>query len=156
MVCSCAILSICILLQIIFCSRVIKTTLLCENDRLLQGSAYRFPKIIMKNKLGDRMLKQSLYSVIAKYRDLSVSLRSIIRLRQIIDLLATDKLRYFAQPCPIIDNYRSTHCNTAQIWSWCTEYSSSVVRRYPAIYVSSCVGEKNSKIKNRLQLFCIE
>ena len=42
----------------------------------------------------------------AKYRDLSVSRRSIIclclRHRQIIDLLATDKSRYFAQPRPII------------------------------------------------------
>ena len=59
----------------------------------------------MKNKLGNRMIKQLLNSVIAKYRDLSVSRRSIIRLRQIIDLLATDKSRYFAQPCPIIVNY---------------------------------------------------
>ena len=45
-------------------------------------------------------------SFITKYRDLSVSRRSIIclslRLRQIIDLLATDKSRYFAQPRPII------------------------------------------------------
>ena len=54
------------------------------------------------------MIKQLLNSVIAKYRDLSVSRRSIIclslRLRQIIDLLATDKSRYFAQPRPIIVN----------------------------------------------------
>ena len=54
------------------------------------------------------MIKQLLNSVIAKYRDLSVSRRSIIcrsrRLRQIIDLLATDKSRYFAQPRPIITN----------------------------------------------------
>ena len=52
------------------------------------------------------MIKQLLNSVIAKYRDLSVSRRSIIclslRLRQIIDLLATDKSRYFAQPRPVI------------------------------------------------------
>ena len=45
----------------------------------------------------------------AKYRDLSVSRRSIIclclRHRQIIDLLATDKSRYFAQPRPIIVYY---------------------------------------------------
>ena len=46
------------------------------------------------------MIKQLLNLVIAKYRDLSVS-----RLRQIIDLLATDKSRYFAQPRPIIFNY---------------------------------------------------
>ena len=65
--------------------------------------------IQQKNKLGDRMKKQLLNSVTAKYRDLSVSRRSIIclslRLRQIIDLLATDKSRYFAQPRPIIANY---------------------------------------------------
>ena len=56
----------------------------------------------LKNKLGDRMIKQLLNSVIAKYRDFSVSRRSIIiclslRLGQIIDLLATDKSRYFAR-----------------------------------------------------------
>ena len=55
------------------------------------------------------MIKQLLNSVIAKYPDLSVSRRSIIclslRLRQIIDLLATDKSRYFAQPRPIIAKY---------------------------------------------------
>ena len=64
---------------------------------------------LLKNKLSDRMMKQLLNSVIAKYRDLSVASRSIIcrsrRLRQIIDLLATDKSRYFAQPHPIIANY---------------------------------------------------
>ena len=58
------------------------------------------------------MIKQLLNSVIAKYRDLSVARRSIIclslRLRQIIDLLATDKSRYFAQPRPIIANYLQT------------------------------------------------
>ena len=45
----------------------------------------------------------------AKYRDLPVSLRSIIclclRHRQIIDLLVTGKSRYFAQPHPIIVYY---------------------------------------------------
>ena len=55
------------------------------------------------------MIKQLLNSVIAKYRDLSVSRRSIIclnlRFRQIIDLLATYKLRYFAPPRRIIANY---------------------------------------------------
>ena len=43
--------------------------------------------------------------------------------------------------------YYSTHCNTAQIWSWWTEYLSFIVDRYLAIYVISCVGEKNGKIK---------
>ena len=45
------------------------------------------------------MTKQLFNLVIAKYHDLSVSRRSII------DLLATDKSRYFAQPCPTIANY---------------------------------------------------
>ena len=57
------------------------------------------------------MIKQLLNSVIPKYRDLSVARRSIIclslRLRQIIDLLGRgQKLRYFAQPRPIIVNCR--------------------------------------------------
>ena len=55
------------------------------------------------------MIKQLLNSAIAKYRDLSVARRSIIclclRHRQIIDLLATDKSRYFAQSRPIIVQY---------------------------------------------------
>ena len=63
---------------------------------------------LLKNKLSDRMIKQLLNSVIAKYRDLSVPRRSVIclslRLRQVIDLLTTDKSRYFVQPHPIIAN----------------------------------------------------
>ena len=68
----------------------------------------RSPSLIMA-PVRDRMIKQLLNSVIAKYHDLSVSRRSIIclslRLRQIIDQLATDKLRYFAQSRPTIVNY---------------------------------------------------
>ena len=77
--------------------------------------ADRFPKqsesdliSLVDQKNGDRMIKQLLNSVITKYRYLSVSRRSVIiiclslRLLQIIiiiiDLLATDKSRYFAQP----------------------------------------------------------
>ena len=77
--------------------------------------ADRFPEqaeshliCLIDKKNGDRMIKQLLNSVIAKYRDLSVSRRSIIclslRLRQIIDLLVTDKSRYFAQARSIIVN----------------------------------------------------
>ena len=55
------------------------------------------------------MIKQLLNSVIAKYRDLTVARKSItclcLRNRKIIDLLATDKSRYFAQPRPIIVYY---------------------------------------------------
>ena len=51
------------------------------------------------------MIKQLLNS--AKYRDLSVA-RLCLQHRQIIDLLATDKSRYFAQSRPIIVYYRIT------------------------------------------------
>ena len=58
-------------------------------------------------KNSDRMVTQLLNSIIAKYRDLSVSRRSIfclgLRLWQIIDLLATDKSRYFSQPGSIVN-----------------------------------------------------
>ena len=50
---------------------------------------------LVDQKNGDRMIKQLLNSVIAKYRDLSVSRRSFICLslgfRQIIDLRDTNK-----------------------------------------------------------------
>ena len=67
------------------------------------------------------MIKQLLNSVAAKYRDWSVSRRSIIclslRLRQMIDQLATDKLRYFARPCPIIVKYMKLKNNRGTgIW----------------------------------------
>ena len=64
--------------------------------------ADRFPlrRYSLKNKLGDRMIEQLVNSVIAKYRDFSVSRRSIIclslRLWQISYLLAIDKSWYFA------------------------------------------------------------
>ena len=71
-----------------------------ENDRFASR------RYSLKNKPGDRMIKQLLNSLIAKYSDLSVSRCSNIclslRFRQIINLLATDKSRYFAQPRPII------------------------------------------------------
>ena len=59
-----------------------------------QAESYLTHLVDQKN--GDRMIKQLLLnSVIAKYRDLLVSRRSIIclnlRLRQTIDLLAIDK-----------------------------------------------------------------
>ena len=79
---------------------------------------------IVKNKLSHRMIKLLLNSVIAKYRNLSASRRSIIclslRLRQIIDLLATDKSRYFAQPHPIIVNCKQGTFDTLLTSGWLT------------------------------------
>ena len=110
MVCSCVMLFNCFWLQILFCSCIIETalfsflrSLLCKNGRSL-----RFPKIFLKKQTRWMIKQLLLNSVITKYRDLSVSRRSIIIclslwLQQIIDLLVTDK--YFAQPRPIITKY---------------------------------------------------
>ena len=116
-VCSCAMSSNCVWLQIMFSSRVNETRLfsflrsfLREKKKADQRFTSR--RYSLKNKLVDRMIKQLLNLVIAKYRDLSVSRRSIICLsvwlRQIIDLLATDKSRYFAQTCSIIVSHWPT------------------------------------------------
>ena len=61
------------------------------------------------------MIKQLLNSAIAKYRDLPVARKSII-CSKIIDLLATDKSRYFAQPRPII--------------AYCLQFSKSYYTKY--------------------------
>ena len=98
MVCSCVVPSKRVLLQIIFCSCVIGTTFSRKNGRSLPWAIRKWLKY--ENNLGDWMIKQLLNSAITKYHDLPVSRRSIIclslRLRQIIDLLATDKSWYFA------------------------------------------------------------
>ena len=92
-----------------------ETTLFSFLRSLCGKMAYCFTsrRYSLKNKLGDRMIKRLLNLVIAKYRDMSVSRRSIIclgrRLRQMIDLLATDKSRCFTQPHPIIVNSVPLH-----------------------------------------------
>ena len=79
-----------------------------NNILLMRKGNRAFLLLAIALALSDRMIKQLLNTVIAKYRDLSVSRRWIIclspQLRQIIDLLATNKSRYFAQPRPIIVN----------------------------------------------------
>ena len=81
----------------------------CDRSYVEMADRFASRRYSLKNKLGDRMIKQLLNSVIAKYRDLSVSRRSIIclslRLRQIIDLISSDKSRYFGQRRPILANY---------------------------------------------------
>ena len=75
------------------------------------------------------MMKQLLNSGIAKYRDLTVSRRSIsclnLRLRQIIDLLATDKvdnlLKYFTFPLTQSTVSFETKSPTVSMWTaWTT------------------------------------
>ena len=109
----------CVWVQVIFCSCVNETTLFSFLWSFLHenGRSLRWPK----NKLGDQIIKQLLTSVITKYHDLSVSHRSIICLSlwllQIIDLPATDKSRYIAQPHPIIVHYLH-HAKFAHYKSW--------------------------------------
>ena len=92
MVCSCAMSSDCVWLQIIFCSYINETMLfsffaitLAWKCRLL-----RFPKIFVKNKLGNQMIKQFLNSVIVKYYDLSASKPK------------AEANNWSVQPCPIL------------------------------------------------------
>ena len=96
------------MLQTIFCLCVIETTLLCENVGSVLRAGREWFDMFSWSK-NSRTIKQLLNAVIAKHCDLSVSCRSVIclslRLREIIDLVATDKSRYFAQPRPIIVNY---------------------------------------------------
>ena len=79
MVCSCAImLCNCVWLQIIFCSCVKETGLFSFLRSLLHENG-SFPKIFIKKQtwsLNDKTILLNL--VIAKYRDLSVSPRSVI------------------------------------------------------------------------------
>ena len=77
------------------------------------------------------MIKQLLNSVIAKYRDLSVSRRSIICRSRIIDLLTTDKSRYFAQPRPIIVNYSPPPPPKIIILQLSFKFSRRVFRNIP-------------------------
>ena len=63
-----------------------------------------------ENKVSHRMVKQLLNSIIGQniVQYLSVSHTSIspsLRFQQVIDLLATDRSRYFPQIYPIIVNY---------------------------------------------------
>ena len=75
MVCSCAMSFNCFGLQILFCSCVNETMLSpsCDRSCVKMADCFASWRYSLKNKLSDRMIKQLLNSVIAKYRDLSVS-----------------------------------------------------------------------------------
>ena len=110
MVCSCAMPSNCVWLQIIFCTCVKETVLFSFLQSLLHenGSSLRFRGYSLKKQtlwLNDKSINYWTCMVIAKYWDLSVSRRSIIclslRLWEIIDLLATEKKTIF---CSTLSN----------------------------------------------------
>ena len=102
----------------------------CDRPCVKMADCFASQRYSLKKQSNDRMIKRLLNSVIAKYRDFSVSRRSIIclslRLWQIIDLLANDKSRYFAQSRPINVNY---------LLIWTVERLFNVVRSKNA-----CVG----------------
>ena len=104
MVCACAMLSNCVWLQIIFCSCVKET----KRDRpwVKKGRSLRFPKIFIKKQTwwsNDKTITELGYRKISWFASVShINYLPQPSLRQIIDLLATDKSRYFAQPRSII------------------------------------------------------
>ena len=71
-------------------------SLLRENGRSLASQGYS-----IKNKLSVRLNDKTNYYWTRLLQNIVI----FLRLRQIIDLLATDKSWYFAQPCAIIVNY---------------------------------------------------
>ena len=110
MVCSCAMPSNCVWLQIIFCTCVKETVLFSFLRSLLRenGRSLRFPKIFLKKQTrwsNDKTIIELGSRKISWFVSVSQITYFSLRLRQIIDLLATDKSRYFAQPRPIIANY---------------------------------------------------
>ena len=98
--------SICVWLQIIFCSFVNETTIVfflaiaLGWKWLIASNPWEY-WLPVKNKHGDRMIKQLLNSVITPCQCLADQL---FPSAEITDLLATDKSRYFAQAPPIIVN----------------------------------------------------
>ena len=90
MVCSCLMFPNCVWLQKIFCSCINET--MRDRSCLKKGICLFSQRYSSKNKLGERMIKQLLNSVSAKYCDLPVLRTSIICLslwlQQIIDQLA--------------------------------------------------------------------
>ena len=122
MVCSCAMSLNYFWLQILFCLCVNETTLFSYlRSRLRENDADCFAsrRYSVKNKLGDRMIKQSLNSVIAKYRDLSVSCifcRSII-CRSRIRLRGGSRI-FFRRGCTRLFLYFNT--NKPRSFFFCT------------------------------------
>ena len=107
MVCSCVVSFKLVLLQIIFCSCVIGTTFSREKWQITSLSCQEVIETWKQTWWSnDKTIIELGYRKISWF--LSVSQVNYLPqpsgLRQIIDLLATDKSRYFAQPRPIIVN----------------------------------------------------
>ena len=80
MVCSCSMLSNCVWLQIIYCPCVKETTLFSPSYLAVAlALKWQIASLIFQRAIWDQTIKQLLNSVIAKYSDLLVSRRSIVR-----------------------------------------------------------------------------
>ena len=117
MVCSCVVPSKRVLLQIIFCSCVIETTFSRERWQiasLIRRAARKWLK--KENKLGDRMIKHLLNSVIAKYPDWSVFRRSTICLST-SSLTMNEKFQYRTRPPSAVfkKNFEFIVCERVQV-----------------------------------------
>ena len=103
MVCSCVVQSKRVLLQIIFCSCIIGTTFSRGKWQIASLSCQEMIKIWKQTWWSnDKTIIELGYRKISWFVSvLPINYLLSLRLRQIIDQLATDKLRYFAQPRPI-------------------------------------------------------
>ena len=136
---------------------VVQQCLAANNILLMRkgNRAFLLLAITLAWSLGDLMIKQLLNSIIVKYRDLSVSRRSIIcrsrRLRQIIDLLATDKSQHFAQPRPKIVNYHSRQNFLPFHWpkahhvtcKWLPTNNGLLMHNVVQLYLAKCLAANN-------------
>ena len=80
----------------------------CDHSCVKMADRFQSMSLFITNKLGDRMIKHLLNSVIAKYRGFSVCRRSIVclslRLRRISDLLPTE-------PHSLLDRMERNECS---------------------------------------------
>ena len=125
MVCSCLVPSTRVLLQIIFCSCVIGTTFSGRKWQIASSSCQEMMKIWKPTWWSDdKTIIELGYLKLSWF----VSVSHINYLPQpsalaIVVLLATDKSRYFAQPCPIIVKYFAI-----------TEFNNCFIIRSPSLF----------------------
>ena len=115
MVCSCAMSSDCVYLQITFCSCVNETTRFSFLRSVLHvnGRWLHFLQIFVKIQLGDRMVVNDYWTWLSQ--------------NIVIDLLATEKSWFSTQPCPVI-LLLIIHKNISTICTFCFFYFVFVLR----------------------------
>ena len=125
MVCSCLVPSTRVLLQIIFCSCVIGSTFSGRKWQIASSSCQEMIKIWKQTWWSDYKtiielgyLKLSWFASVSHINYLPQPSASAI-----VVLLATDKSRYFAQPCPITVKYLAI-----------TEFNNCFIIRSPSLF----------------------